>query len=199
MAESAPPPNRDDGLVPEVISDQPKKVQIGPWAVSKAQAKRIFKISSSLGLLTFAGWLLQNFLQLRGVVDLVASRIDLAVMLVALLGVVWIATASLKRRGLIRILGVIILVLGVFGLDAWAPKPPGWRPCVVLATTKSQVTARLYMRGPAPPSGSPPSKLFPSVQELFYDWTLTLQPNTDVQDVVINDNCTGYSSLRRRS
>jgi hypothetical protein len=30
-----------------------------------------------LSLLGFAGWLLQNFLQLRGVVNLLASRIDL--------------------------------------------------------------------------------------------------------------------------
>lgn len=72
-----------------------------------------------LSLLGFAGWLLQNFLQLRGVVNLIASRIDLSFLFLTLVLFGWLITS----RKLYRSATVILCLFVVTGLDVWAPKP----------------------------------------------------------------------------
>ena len=81
------------------------------------------RIGVVVSLLGFVGWLLQNFLQLRGVVDLLASRIDLVFLWGCLFVVGWILTINVQRKGFARIVIGIFLGAVVYGLDMWAPKP----------------------------------------------------------------------------
>ena len=73
--------------------------------------------------LSFAGWLLQNFFQLRGIVNLLASRIDLAFLAICLVGVLWVLTLASRYKLVLRIIIGPLLILGVVGLDWLAPKP----------------------------------------------------------------------------
>jgi hypothetical protein len=70
-----------------------------------------------------AGWLLQNFLQLRGFVNLLASRIDLAFMALCMLAVGCAITIGLRRKRLWRILILVGLIVCALAVDNWAPKP----------------------------------------------------------------------------
>jgi len=76
-----------------------------------------------LSLLGLTGWLLQNFLQLRGVVNLIASRIDLGFLFLALVLFGWLITSASECRKLYRTVTVILCLFIVVGLDIWAPKP----------------------------------------------------------------------------
>ncbi|HLH03662.1 MAG TPA: hypothetical protein VKX25_12890 [Bryobacteraceae bacterium] len=92
------------------------------WAVPKKQLAAA--TISVAGLLSFLLWLLSYFLQLRGVVDLVASRIVLALMWAVALAGVWIITMLFpKGKRMIRAMAALVLLAGVMWLDAWAPKP----------------------------------------------------------------------------
>lgn len=58
-------------------------------------------------------------------------------------------------------------------------------PCKITAITDSFVVARVYSRGPLP---KPPQKEVShelTIQELFYDWVLTLSANQYAGDVVV--------------
>ena len=115
------PPSEKDSLTPEIVADNADSTHreaLPSYGIRKA----VFAFSV-VGLLGFTGWLFQNFLQLRGVVDLVASRIDLAAMWVTLFLVVWLFTLNRPRRVLLRGLAGFFLLTGMRLLDAWAPKP----------------------------------------------------------------------------
>jgi hypothetical protein len=73
--------------------------------------------------LNVAGWLLQNFLQLRGVMSLIGSRIVLGFLWISLFLVCFILTYHVKRASLWRVLCAVLLLFVVCGLDVWAPKP----------------------------------------------------------------------------
>ena len=112
----------DPGMVPEIIPPSSAPVRIWHWSLSPKTAK-IIQIAVVLPLLGCAGWLIQNFLQLRGIVDLLASRIDLAFLAVCLFLVGCALTIGLKHKlGLRTVIGIAIL-LGAVGVDWWAPKP----------------------------------------------------------------------------
>ena len=109
-------------MVPEILPPEPNSVRFWRWTVTAKQSKNI-KIGVSIPCFAIAGWLLQNFLQLRGVVDLRASRIDLAFFAAILFIQVFILTAGSRHTTLYRWIGGLVVVLAVFGLDWWAPKP----------------------------------------------------------------------------
>ena len=92
------------------------RVQLWRWSVAPATAK-VLKGVSAVGLLGIAGWLLQNFLQLRGVVNLLASRIDLAFLAICLLAVVWILTIGVRNATIIRIFLVLLVIVATFAID----------------------------------------------------------------------------------
>lgn len=78
MAEGVAPNGENRGIVPEIVPANRQKLQVGQWAIPLEPGGVVaIKVGSILALLGFAGWRLQNFFQLRGVVDLLASRIDL--------------------------------------------------------------------------------------------------------------------------
>jgi hypothetical protein len=92
------------------------------WNGLPPYARSVARFVSVASLLGFAGWLLQNFLQLRSVVDLLASRIDLGFLWLSCSMIGWILTASVHRRTTWRI-AIVASFLAVLGFDAWAPKP----------------------------------------------------------------------------
>src|SRR5579864_1350785 len=117
------PDEENRGLVPEIVPTG-QKLRVGQWAMP-VTARQFFVIKAGcvLALLSFAGWLLQNFFQLRGVVDLLVSRIDLGFLWLCLFLVGWAVTFGFNRKGLMRAaIGVVALAV-VIGLDVWAPKP----------------------------------------------------------------------------
>jgi hypothetical protein len=113
----------ENELVPEVVPPEAEVVRIWRWSVKKKTAT-VVRLAAAIPLLGFAGWLLQNFLQLRGVVDLLASRIDLAFLWLALTLAGCVATIGVFRRNKLTagIIAFVSLAI-VLGLDWWAPKP----------------------------------------------------------------------------
>ena len=85
------------------------------------KAAWFIKAGITLPSLAFAGWLFQNFLQLRGFVNLIASRIDLAFLALSLFVVVWGLTIGVRSKKRWRALAAIIIALGAWGLDWLAP------------------------------------------------------------------------------
>lgn len=128
-----------EGLKPEIVTGKEVSRSVRGWPIMvNARQQKIFRIAGTFGLLSFAGWLLQNFLQLRGVVDLIASRVCLALLWLCLCVVVWIATAAIGRRLILRILLVLLSLVIVVWLDQWAPKPVAHsKPTVALYLTCS--------------------------------------------------------------
>src|ERR1035438_4305937 len=99
-------------------------MQFGNWLLSP-KTIRVVKGGFVLALLGAAWALFTEFTQLRGFVNLIASRIDLAFLWMCLFGVIWIITtgATGKVQMAIRIALGAVLALTMYGLDAWAPKP----------------------------------------------------------------------------
>ena len=122
-------PENPAGQLPE--GEDPKSVVrngqevlsgIGAWSGQPIQQQRKIRAYSIVGLLGLVGWLFQNFLQLRGVVDVVASRIDLGVMWFAGMAIVAILTVGTKWRSLRGVVFGVFLAIALIGLDSWAPK-----------------------------------------------------------------------------
>jgi hypothetical protein len=107
-------------MVPQILPPDHK----GPPAfITKPTVVKAVKAGSALVLFGFAEWAFQNFLSLRGVVDLLASRIQLLILAACLTGIVCIVTSGTSRARRYRILGLLVS-FGVVGfLDWWAPKP----------------------------------------------------------------------------
>jgi hypothetical protein len=64
-----------------------------------------------------------EFLQLRGVVNLLASRIDLAFLALSLIVIGLVLTIGWRRRRLLRIVIGIAIIFVTVGIDWLAPKP----------------------------------------------------------------------------
>src|SRR6476660_4405669 len=78
---------RADLVLPDknkiMLPEERPLVQIVHWRVTPKVAALI-KATMVAPAIAVAGWLVQNFLQLRGVVNLTASRVDLAFIVLAL-------------------------------------------------------------------------------------------------------------------
>src|SRR5579862_4066692 len=92
---------------PEIMLPD-SQVSIGRWRVNPTLAV-VIKVGLALPALGVAGWLLQNFLQLRGVVNVIASQVDLAFLALSLIVAGWALTIGLRRKRRWRIvLGLVI-------------------------------------------------------------------------------------------
>lgn len=110
------------GEVPEIVPSNQESVQLLWWSVTPRTVK-IVKVLTTIPGVVLAGWLFQNFLTLRGVVDLVASRIDLAFLAVCLFAIGYAFTINTTYKAISRtVIGVVVLLVSL-GLDRWAPKP----------------------------------------------------------------------------
>ena len=106
---------------PEVL--QPEQRNIGPWKVTQQTAERLRMVVTIAACLGLAGWFLQNFLSLRGVVDLVASRINLLGVGACLFVAGWIFSTRRRYKALYRVVIGVCICAVMFALDWWAPKP----------------------------------------------------------------------------
>jgi hypothetical protein len=55
--------------------------------------------------------------------------------------------------------------------------------CKIEAKVRTELVARLYMRGPLPQAPQTEAQYEPTIQELFFDWTLTVAPNMNAGEV----------------
>ena len=117
-----PPLGEGPEIDPEVVGGSAKRARPNVWDIPVVRKAAI--AISFAGLAALAGWLFSNFLQLRGVVNLAASRIDLGFLWATATLAVFLVTTTAKRRVLVRWTTGIVFLVGVFWLDAWAPKPP---------------------------------------------------------------------------
>ena len=163
-----------DGNLPEIIppSDH-ESVQIWHWHVPRKAWKAI-KFVSVVSLLSFAAWLFQNFLQLRGVVNLLASRVDLAILGLCLLFALYVLTIEWQRKGTFRIAIGLAIVAAVFGIDWLAPKPNAPQADKSGRNTPSNVPSAAAAEGRQPqrpssqlttsPGGIHPARSQPPIQ-----------------------------------
>lgn len=161
MADILPPIRSERGL--DVWHNLP------PGARSLAKG---IGVGALLGLV---GWLLQNFLQLRGVVDLLASRIDLGFLWLACCMICWISTATVRRRAVWRVTIMALLLIAAWGLDAWAPKPIAFAHTLATVTGLPPRQAPDQLANPSllpitptpiPSTPSDKSKLRPTVKDM---------------------------------
>jgi hypothetical protein len=138
------------GEPPEIIPPDSKE----PIAVGSSQTRAIVRKAvigvSAVFLFSVVLWCLNQFLSLRGVVNVVASRIVLGFMWLAGAVLVLLGAKTLpfiKRRKLVAILGSLFWILGVGALDWWAPKPP---PLAADAKTSSTPTPIAKLATPTP-------------------------------------------------
>ena len=97
-------------------------VQFGRWRITP-RAVTIIRVGAVVPLLGVAGWLLQNFLQLRGVVNLLASRIDLAFLALCVFITGFVLTIGIHRKRMWRISIFGFVLLAALATDKWTPKP----------------------------------------------------------------------------
>jgi len=125
-------PEKD--LVPSRISNSSS--QIVQWYAGLPPVGRtVIKTVSAASLFGVTAWFLAEFIQLRGIVHLLASRILLAFATIACSGVLWIITTTISKkhaRNASRIAGVIFLVVTSLGLDYWAPRPGQESPAALV-------------------------------------------------------------------
>src|SRR5256885_6692180 len=103
-------------------ADEVTPVQFLRWRVNPKQL-RLVKFGLSLPLLGLAGWLVQNFLQLRGVVNLPASRVVLYLLTACLVLFCFVVTEGVRRKWRWRISITVALFIGTLAADRWVPKP----------------------------------------------------------------------------
>jgi hypothetical protein len=108
-------------------------VQIGRFSIPVVVIQ-VVRWASVLVLLGWAGWSLQNFISLRGIVNLLASRINLLFFWLACFAAIWILTSSFRRKVSWRVLAAAVLSLCIFVLDWLAPKPAAAKPAVAVAS-----------------------------------------------------------------
>jgi hypothetical protein len=107
--------------VPEILPKEPEEIvarRETPWR------KPLVVGISVAGLFGFVLWGISQFLSLRGVVHVLASRIVLGLTVIAAILMLLILTRSLiKRRNTWFWAGTAIIVFLAVSLDWWAPKP----------------------------------------------------------------------------
>src|SRR2546422_9233325 len=115
MSDAAEPPSGDEReVVHRVVATHQELQKDQVWHFSLAPAHLfIVKGAAVLAMLGFIGWSFQNFLQLRGPVDLAASRIFLALMWAGAFVIAWIITLKVRNRMRYRAIIGLSLLLGV--------------------------------------------------------------------------------------
>jgi hypothetical protein len=113
--------------IPELLPPEHRGIisNSSRWESPKWKAARPFVLGvSAMGCLGFVLWGLNQFLSLRGVVHVVASRIVLAFTVGAAVLMVLAITRFLRtRRNLSFGAGTIVVIVLAVLLDWWAPKP----------------------------------------------------------------------------
>jgi hypothetical protein len=107
-----------------------------PKGVKFFKSPGIRVVSGGLFTIVFVGWLIQNFLTMRGYVNIIASRIDLYFAAVVLIGCAWLFCLNCQRRrfgwGIICTLAIMavapavdrVTLPKVIGAHASTAQPP---------------------------------------------------------------------------
>jgi hypothetical protein len=177
---------RDSSLEPATAAKTIEGASTG--AISSARYwfpphKKLFSkpgvrlVAGAAVLLPSLPFLLSNFFQLRGFVNLAASRIDLGVAVVLLLGFVCVIAADLpSRRFATAAMGCLLVLVAAFGLDRFtlppkapAPPPPvANHPQPVQSPAPSAVApsaAKPTKRSAEKPTGKPVRRLIDLPEE----------------------------------
>ena len=117
----------------EILPPAPDVGKIAPKSFWETPAGRVARFSllgiSATGCFSFVLWGVNQFLSLRGVVNVSASRIVLVLTAVAAISGWFISTRLFpKWRNGSFMVGAAMIVLGIVFLDWWAPKPQGVQP-----------------------------------------------------------------------
>jgi hypothetical protein len=113
----------EDSRLPEILRPEDSDfVRVWWWRVPPRTA-RVIRIAAATVPLGGAAYWFQNFIQLRGIVNLLASRIDLVLVTLCLLAAAYLVTEGISRKWKWRIVSGTVIVCAAFGLDWLAPKP----------------------------------------------------------------------------
>jgi hypothetical protein len=119
----------------EVFKNPPEGIILPPQdSVSATFIRPVARIVSGIGgvfLLSAAVWFFTNFLQLRGFVNLLASRIALGAAVVCVMGFIGICAANLPKRRILVGLGAGALALAVAFVVDRVTLPPTTRQAAV--------------------------------------------------------------------
>jgi len=108
--------------VPQVLPpERPGLVRVWRWDVP-VRAFKTTRVVGVGGLIVLAGWLFQNFLQLRGVVNLLLSRVDLLLIVLCLFAIACALTMGFRRKRLWRIVALCLLIFSALAVDWILPK-----------------------------------------------------------------------------
>ena len=133
------PVGNERNLAEIIPPEKPKLVQLWRWQVTPRQAWYI-KLGAATAPCGVAAWLLQNFLQLRGVVNLAASRVDLAFFMLCLFVVGCVLTVGFPNKRVWRGSLFISAVMLYFIVDWLTPKPMVANSTAVITTRTSTIT-----------------------------------------------------------
>ena len=108
---------------PEILPPEEQSlVQVWRWHVTPRTATLV-KFGAAIPALGGAGWLLQNFLQLRGIVNLLASRIDLGCLALCVFAAGYALTIGVRRKRAWRIIIGVLVFIAALTIDWLSPKP----------------------------------------------------------------------------
>jgi hypothetical protein len=111
-----------DKINTEILPPDGGLVWMWRWRVQPKTA-RIIKVAATIPAIGCAAWLLQNFLQLRGVVNLMASRIDLSFLTLCILFVAYVVTEGSQQKLKWRLILSAAIVLLAIAVDRLTPMP----------------------------------------------------------------------------
>jgi len=155
-------PPEDQSVIP-MSNRQPPK-----WR----EARRVLLPLSAAGCLGFVLWGINQFLSLRGVVHVLASRIVLAVTVLAAIAATLCLTRFLgQRRNLWFGISVLTVVLLGFSLDWWAPKPREGLPPGQLVEGPPQKKPDTVTAVPATPKDPTKKKIRQAIGDLIQQGT----------------------------
>ena len=146
LVQIGPPdkPESDLGLVSQPSGEVlPPQNYWFPKDIPFLKRPGVRVVGSGLFTVVLAGWLIQNFLQLRGYVNITASRIDLVLIVVCVTGCVWIwARNTRKRMLLVPVILTILVVASAIGADRMTlPNNPTPQPSPSASSSSSTSAA----------------------------------------------------------
>jgi len=160
---------------PEILPPEDHSVVLKSnwWQSPKwRDARRVILPLSAAGCLTLVLWGINQFLALRGVVHVLASRIVLAgTVLAAIAALLCITRFFGRKRNLWLGISVVVVVLLGFWLDWWAPKPREGPPPGQLVEGPLQKKPDTVTAIPATPKGPTKKKIRQAIGDLIQQGT----------------------------
>lgn len=114
--------------LPEIIPpSQTDLVRVWGWDVP-VKTFKVVRAVGVAGLVALTGWLIQNFFQLRGIVNVFLSRVDLFFTALSLFAIVWALTLRMWHKRVLRAVSLALLLALALVVDWQSPKPQAPSP-----------------------------------------------------------------------